>query len=528
MIPSSTSTATTSGSTGSGGRVGVGRAHSPPRAGRAPSGSTTATDGGVRRAGRTQHDARAVPSRGRRCQPFDQSRRADSAPLPTTATTSRPKPSSLRHHASCATVGRPRERTLAGTPRGLRVLVRLGEQRPARRPRALSRRPRHCSSRRGRSRTRAEARPGRETRLADRLVVAACDHRRFGAVGRGDHDPRRVPRHVRRVPLVPGERRAVGRPGGVPREVGVRDDGRAADRRAAPSRSRHASSRLVDERDPARGSTPRAPRLGRVRAAASTSPVPPRAHDTELAVAADDHELVGVGPGVGAAPRACHAVRASDHDRWCRAVRGRRPRDRPTAVGADPGQTAGRREPSGARRRSASTEPQATGLYRGIRENHADSPPVYSWPVHDFSSTPSTHAAAPPKPLRIAWLDLPRQPALRRPGRLHPLSRRGAHRARATRSTVFAGPALARARRPVAAREGAEPRPLPVVAPVPGPVAARVPRHDRPARVRAHVRGRLPRAVHVQPAGPPAAPGPPRRLRPRSTTTSASAAAWSR
>ena len=55
---------------------------------------------------------------------------------------------------------------------------------------------------------------------------------------------------------------------------------------------------------------------------------------------------------------------------------------------------------------------------------------------------------------------------------------------------------------PVAAREGPQPRPLPPRQPVPGAVAVGVPGPDRPPGVRDHVRGRVPRAVHVQPAGP--------------------------
>ena len=82
--------------------------------------------------------------------------------------------------------------------------------------------------------------------------------------------------------------------------------------------------------------------------------------------------------------------------------------------------------------------------------------------------------------------------------------------------TVFSGPALPRARRPVAAREGARA----------STSTARRTRSGCRGRGRSRRRSTssefgimcaagLPRAVHVQPAGPPAAPAPPRRLRPR-------------
>ena len=79
-------------------------------------------------------------------------------------------------------------------------------------------------------------------------VAAGDDLRRTGVVAHDD--ARRVPRHVGQVPLVPGEPRAVGRPGRDPTRS------RRARRRcghALPSSGTtamsHASSRSIDERD---------------------------------------------------------------------------------------------------------------------------------------------------------------------------------------------------------------------------------------------------------------------------------------
>ena len=113
---------------------------------------------------------------------------------------------------------------------------------------------------------------------------------------------------------------------------------------------------------------------------------------------------------------------------------------------------------------------------------------------------------------RVARLS--REPALRRSGRLHPLSRPGAHGSRPRDHGVLR-PALPRARRPLAALQGAQPRPLHAREPVPGAATEGVQDPHRRAGVRDHVRRRLPRAVRVLAASPPPAEGPPRRLRHR-------------
>ena len=66
---------------------------------------------------------------------------------------------------------------------------------------------------------------------------------------------------------------------------------------------------------------------------------------------------------------------------------------------------------------------------------------------------------------------------------------------------VFSGQPYPELDDPSQLTEGAQPRPLPAREPVPGAVAVGVQDPHRPPRVRHHVRGRLPRAVHVQPAG---------------------------
>ena len=80
--------------------------------------------------------------------------------------------------------------------------------------------------------------------------------------------------------------------------------------------------------------------------------------------------------------------------------------------------------------------------------------------------------------------------------------------------TVFSGQPYPELDDPSQLAAGPQPRPLPSGEPVPGAVAVGVQDHDRPPGVRHHVRGGVPRAVHVQPAGAPTARAAPRRLRP--------------
>ena len=140
--------------------------------------------------------------------------------------------------------------------------------------------------------------------------------------------------------------------------------------------------------------------------------------------------------------------------------------------------------------------------------------------------SPSPRGGYPPSPDRLLLHAAPgsassrrlsgvsRQSALRRPGRLHPRARPRADRSRAHGRGLL-GPAVPGARRSRTADACAEPRPVPAREPVPGAVAVGVQDPHRRGRVRHHVRGRLPRAVHVQPARSQAAAEPPRRLRRR-------------
>ncbi len=123
-------------------------------------------------------------------------------------------------HRDRRAVGRPRERSLPGTPRWLGVLARLLDQRSRRR--TVGRREPHVHPPALVGHVRERVADRREARLADGNRVAPGDPARLGVTA-PHHDARRVPRHVRQIPLVPGQRAAVGRPRGIPREVGVRD-----------------------------------------------------------------------------------------------------------------------------------------------------------------------------------------------------------------------------------------------------------------------------------------------------------------
>ena len=164
------------------------------------------------------HDAARRPSRGRGASPS--TARAPTR-VPGAPITSRPKPSSLRHHASCVAVGRPRERALARAPRRLGVLVVLGEHRqrvPPSDP-TSTRRPAVASE------TNASRAPSGENRgwpHADR--VAAGDDLR-GAPSAVARRTMRDASHGMsgRSHSCHASARAVGRPRRVPRVVGVRD-----------------------------------------------------------------------------------------------------------------------------------------------------------------------------------------------------------------------------------------------------------------------------------------------------------------
>ena len=107
---------------------------------------------------------------------------------------------------------------------------------------------------------------------------------------------------------------------------------------------------------------------------------------------------------------------------------------------------------------------------------------------------------------------LPGQPALRRPGRLHPPPDPRARRPRPLGRGLRRA-ALARARRGVGFTPGPRPGPLPPPGPVPRPAPARVHLTRGLDRVRHHVHGRLRRAAGLLAAGPPAAGAAPRRVR---------------
>ena len=215
-------------------------------------------------------DARADPSRGRGASPW--TRRSAASSSASATTTRRPKPSSLRRarsrapsgdHAndrwpgphvgsawSCASAEHAR-RCVADAGDAPHVPPTVGvrdvrERAPsartaAGRPRRRRRRRRPPARRRGRRRERDDARA--------------------------------VPRHRREVPLVPGERAAVGGPRRVPREVGVRHALRPAPPSSVDDRDVAGVVASTHERDPARRARPRARRRGR--RATSTRAGPP-------------------------------------------------------------------------------------------------------------------------------------------------------------------------------------------------------------------------------------------------------------
>ena len=178
------------------------------------------------------HAMPALPQSRPACQPFDTSV-GRVAPSPSSGTTTRrPKPSSLRVSAIARASGDHANERCPGPHDGSACSCGFGEHGTSARRRRASTDPHvHPAVELGDERERVARR--REPRLADRDVVATGDQgrRRVGIVDRDGDDPRAVPGHVREVPLVPRERAPVGRPGGIPRVVGVRD-------RAAAIRSR--------------------------------------------------------------------------------------------------------------------------------------------------------------------------------------------------------------------------------------------------------------------------------------------------
>jgi hypothetical protein len=242
------------------------------------------------------HDAAVAPARSR-CHPRDSSR-ADlrpGAPI-----TSRPKPDSLRHHASSSPVGRPRERTLPGDHAGSAhsCSVRRAARLPS--PSTMATR-RRASTRDARRRARSAAGSTRPRDRPVRLLVA--DARRTA------HDPRRVPRHVRQVPLLPRRARR--------RRATTRDPTRS--RRARPAgasrpveghvATSHASSRSI-----AHATSPRAETAGASAARRGSAParsLRSRAR-RQAAVGPCDHEEFVVGPGV---PPAADPALGGDHHR---------------------------------------------------------------------------------------------------------------------------------------------------------------------------------------------------------------------
>ena len=280
----------------------------------------------------------AGPQSRPRCQPLDQF--GGRIRASTEATTSRPNPSSLRHHASARTVGRPRERPLTRDPTSGSACSCVSARRTVRGAVGGVDDARRCSNRRGRSRTRAEAAPdGSEPRLTDRFVVAACDHACDSLPSAvGDHDAGPVPRHVRRVPLVPAEqtrRRATSRgPTRSRRCETIAGPGR----RAEPPRSRRRRRSRRRTRRQSQASTPPAPRLDRVRRRPVHEYRCRRERTTRSGPSPPTTRAGRRRPRLGAAARARHAGTPLTTTGRRRAVRGadneigRRP------VGGHPGQ----------------------------------------------------------------------------------------------------------------------------------------------------------------------------------------------
>ena len=449
------------------------------------------------RAGADARDAAGVPSRGRGASPS-----TARAPTACPAPRSRAGRSrlSLRHHASSVPSGDHAYDRWPGPHVGLGVLALLGEHRTRVRAVGIGDPQRRPAVGVGDER---ELRPvGREARLARRDRVAADRHSAFGSLvlPSASHGRSRVTRPTACRAGPTRATRAASRRATTPGSTRSRRARRAPatpSRRAARTATSHASSRSI-----AHATSPRAETAG---ATARPSRVqhPPRR-------------------------------RASSADRDQAAVAGRRPRPRrrrpstsrrrprtsavTTTGGVEPsaarhhevGAAVEAVDPGQARRRPATTGDRprrgAGDHRRGDPSRHppnassgeptdARDPPG-SWAVVCLAEGPpsilvtSCRSSGPPAaprrsaPYRLPHL--PRQPALRGPGRLQPPSHPGADRARALRDDAR-GPAVAGRRRPGDARAGRGPRPLQAREPVPRAVAVRVPHVRRRAGVRDHV-----------------------------------------
>ena len=205
-------------------------------------------------------------------------------------------------------VGRPGEGPLPWTPCRLGLLVRLREDGgrvgavavadpDVRPPAAIA----------------DEGQPGtvrRPAGLAYRLVRAAGDDATVATVGCRQHHLRSVPRHVREIPLVPGQLGPVGTPSRVPRVVGVAHrSGRVAVGADDGHRARIVG--LDDERDAGaigRARRRRGSALGRQGGARASV----GGQREEATVGGGDDQPVGTGPRERAAPGAHRGVGGRD------------------------------------------------------------------------------------------------------------------------------------------------------------------------------------------------------------------------
>ena len=347
--------------------------------------------------------------------------------------------------------GRPRERPLADPPSRFCALVRLREHGPAttRRPGARVGLepdvppPGFVADERERVAARAEA------RLADGDPVSTGRD----ASGRSrrpvhDDDPGRVPRHVREIPLVPRQQSRRATTPGPGRSRRTRSGGQARCRPSGPPSRRRVVGVEHEGDERTVGARPRAPTFAR----------PPRRSPARASRRA--------GPR-GAGRRRCRRRARSARPRRAlpRPSTGSTPRDppgRPEAIprdgattsvtasppapaGPQPGATApfGRPARVGDRTRTGHQlrAQRGIGTPATLRVRWTASDERPAWPPEDEQRdarletrdrarsrlTPSMPAPSPvarptsTAPHRLA--DLPGEPALRWPGRLHPLPR---------------------------------------------------------------------------------------------------------
>ena len=402
----------------------------------------------------------ALPQSRPVCQPFETLGRR--RPPSRATTTRRPKPSSLRHERDRARrrattrTNAGRDPTTARRARAARASTHVGAS-PAPRDGPHV----HPAVELGDERERVARR--REPRLTDRDVVATGDHasRRVGIVERD------APRCATRPTACSGgptrARPACDRPAdhvGIPRVVGVRhpprpraavevDDGDVAARRhARPRRPPGCRRARRPARRHGRRATGRAPDRRR------------RGDDEEPAVGGGVDQRVVVDPAVPAAAVGTEGGDrdlGGDGDVGAAAVGGAPPRGRP-------GRRRRRARPAGCRPATSAPRPGCATAplrpprcrhrgprLRGRRGRPGPCPLTCTFDrigcrLRDCSA----HAVSVREsPHRL--VGLPGQPALRRPGGLHPLPRPGADRAGPPGHGVL-GPAVPRARRPGAAR----------------------------------------------------------------------------